>query len=109
MPTGLSNTHQALVQDNSCDPGFETRVSAERLEISERRKISRLNSIQELFLRRQYPACHSDGVRIMATKQFGYCVSISVSSVGDQLRFRCFVQRVPGASHIELCSAGRFL
>jgi hypothetical protein len=108
MPMGLSKTHQALVQDNSCDPGFETGVSAERLEISERRKISRLNSIQELFLRWQYPARHSEGVRIMATKQFGYRVFVSVSSTADQLRFRCFVQRVRRASHIELCCAGRF-
>ena len=35
----------------------------------------------------------------MATKQFGDRVSISVSSVGDQLGFRCFVQNVRSASH----------
>ena len=109
MPTGLSKTHQALVQDNSCDPGFETGASPERVEISEGRKISRLNSIQKLFLRWQYPSRHRDGVRIMATKQFGYRVSVSVSSVVDQLRFRCFGPRNCRASHIELCCAGAFL
>jgi hypothetical protein len=45
----------------------------------------------------------------MATKQFGYRVSVSVSSVADQLRFGCFVQRVRKASHIELWAMpGRF-
>jgi hypothetical protein len=79
--------HQALVSDNSCNPSLESRFSAERLEVSEGRKISRLNSVQRVFARTQYPARYGDGTRILAAKQFGHRVSISVSSVADQFRF----------------------
>jgi hypothetical protein len=44
----------------------------------------------------------------MATKQFGCRVSVSVSSVADQLRFRCFGHNVRRVSHLEPCCAGRF-
>jgi hypothetical protein len=75
------------------------------LEASECGKISRLNSIQEFFLHRQYPACYGNGERILAAKQFGHCVYISISGGGDQFRFWFVVSRVRRTSHIQLCCA----
>jgi hypothetical protein len=68
----------------------------------ERRKISRLDRIQEFLLRRQQSARYGDGVPIVAAKQFGHRALISIPGLRDQVRFRFFASIVGGMSHIEL-------
>lgn len=49
--------------------------------MSNREKISRLNSIQEVFLNRQHPARQENGERIVPSKPFRHRVYVSVFGV----------------------------
>ena len=98
-PTRLSNAHQTMVYDDSCNPRFETRLRAECLEVLESGKIRGLNGIQELFPRRQQPPRHGDRVGIVTAEQFRHRVSISDSSVADELQLRFFVYGIHPERH----------
>src|SRR3989442_14508649 len=97
--------HQALIQDNSCDPGLETCLSAEGLELPERRKVRRLNSVQEFLPRRQHAACDGDGMRIVAAEQFRQFGQGSTTGCEHQFRFPVLALRFWGAWHVAVCSS----
>ena len=76
--SGVTKLEKATIQDDPGDPGPEGCVAAKLSQAAEGQEVRCLHGVLCVVRPTQNACRKSKGRRIMASKQFGYCILVSL-------------------------------